>query len=670
MATFLPFGSWPSPVSAQMLTTAVRGFGSLGVHDGGLWWCEGRPDEDGRTTLMQRSPATGTRERLASPWNARSRVHEYGGTAVAMLADGFCFVSFADQQLYRVCGGDPPQRVTDVPGMRLADLCVDLARDRVLAVAERHARQANGAEGGAAEPENLIVAISLTDGRVVDLLRGADFYAAPRISPDGTTIAYLQWRHPDMPWDAAQLHVARLGDDGMPGASTAITRAAGESAFQPEWLPDGRLVFACDRDGWWNPWLWDGAQAGPILSEHAEYGQPLWGLGTRSYCVVDAGTLVAQRITDGAAELVQVDISRGVATPLASGWRRFGQLCSDGERVWFLGERHDCAAAIVEHDLRTGIERVLEGGNTPVEAGYLSAPERVAFAGDQGKTSWAWFYRPANQDVAADPAKAPPLMVLTHGGPTGATSPALSLRIQYFTSRGWAVADVDYAGSTGYGRAYRDRLRDRWGIADVADVVAVVDDLAGRGLVDRDRVAIRGGSAGGFTTLAALAFTDRFRAGVSYYGIGDLTALARDTHKFESRYLERLIAPWPAGEAIYRARSPIEHLEGFRCPAIFLQGGKDRVVPPNQAEAMAAALRARGIPVAHIVFPDEGHGFRQGGNVRRAMALEFAFLARIFGFTPADPDEPLHIDNLDAVPQPDDHEDKGSNDQQHRENTR
>jgi dipeptidyl aminopeptidase/acylaminoacyl peptidase len=347
--------------------------------------------------------------------------------------------------------------------------------------------------------------------------------------------------------------------------------------------------------------------------------------------VVDARTLVAQRIVDGAAALVQVDIEHGTATPLATAWQRFGQPCSDGERVWFVGERHDRAAAIVEHDLRSGEERVLEGGTEPVDAAYLAAPERVAFTGDQGLTSWAW-------------------LVLTHGGPTGATSPGLNLRIQYYTSRGWAVADVDYAGSTGYGRAYRERLRERWGIADVADVVAVVDHLAARGLVDRERVAIRGGSAGGYTTLAALAFTDRFRAGVSCYGIGDLTALARDTHKFESRYLDRLIAPWPAGEPVYRARSPIEHLDGFRCPAIFLQGGKDRVVPPNQAEAMAAALRARGIPVAHVVFPDEGHGFRNGGNVRRAMALEYAFLARIFGFTPADPPEPLHIDNLDDNP--------------------
>lgn len=649
MPTPVPFGSWRSPISAQMLTHAVRAFGSLGVHGDGLWWCEGRPDEDGRTTLMQRPRgAVQSRERLPAPWNARSRVHEYGGTAVAMLPDGFCFVGFADQQLYRVRGDDAPQRLTDVPHTRFADLCVDLPRARIVAVAERH--HAAAADGTTAEPENLLVAIALADGRVTELLRGADFYAAPRISPDGRKLAFLQWRHPFMPWDAAQLHVASLAPDGTAGAAQSITRADDESAFQPEWLPDGRLVFACDRDGWWNPWLWDGATAGPILREQAEYGLPLWGLGSRSYCVVDARTLVAQRIVDGAAALVQVDIEHGTATPLATAWQRFGQPCSDGERVWFVGERHDRAAAIVEHDLRSGEERVLEGGTEPVDAAYLAAPERVAFTGDQGLTSWAWFYRPTHPEFAPAAGQPPPLMVLTHGGPTGATSPGLNLRIQYYTSRGWAVADVDYAGSTGYGRAYRERLRERWGIADVADVVAVVDHLAARGLVDRERVAIRGGSAGGYTTLAALAFTDRFRAGVSCYGIGDLTALARDTHKFESRYLDRLIAPWPAGEPVYRARSPIEHLDGFRCPAIFLQGGKDRVVPPNQAEAMAAALRARGIPVAHVVFPDEGHGFRNGGNVRRAMALEYAFLARIFGFTPADPPEPLHIDNLDDNP--------------------
>lgn len=645
MPTSAPFGAWRSPIGTQMLTTAVRSFGSLGAGPDGIWWCEGRPDEGGRTTLMRRLRDAIAQDLLAAPWNARSRVHEYGGSAVVAVPGGFCFVQFGDQQLYVLRNDAPPRRLTDAAGVRFADMSLDATRQRLLAVAERHSDDGH-------EPENLLVAIDLASGQVTDLVRGADFYAAPRVSPDGRRLAFLQWRHPDMPWDAAQLHVAELDAAGLPGETQAITRDAGESAFQPEWLPDGRLAFVCDRSGWWNPWLWDGSTARAVVTDAAEYGLPLWGLGTRSYCVVGRHTLVAQRIVNGAAELVQVDITSGRVAPLRTAWQRFGQPCSDGERVWFLGERHDRAAAIVEYDLAHGDERVLEGGNAPVDPGYLAAPERIAFAGDQGGTTYAWFYRPTNQDFtgpgstdAGTPA-APPLMVLTHGGPTGATSPALNLRIQYFTSRGWAVADVDYAGSTGYGRAYRDRLQLRWGIADVADVVAAVDHLAVRGWVDPERVAIRGGSAGGYTTLAALAFTDRFRAGVSYYGIGDLSALGRDTHKFESRYLDRLVAPWPAGEATYRARSPIEHLEGFRCPAIFLQGGQDRVVPPNQAEAMAAALRERGIPVAHVVFPDEGHGFRNGGNVRRAVALEYAFLARIFGFTPADPLEPLVIDNL------------------------
>ena len=649
-----PHGTWRSPISADMLTSAVRSFSALGVHGTGLWWCEARPDEGGRTTLLQRSGDGQPQEILKSPWNARSRVHEYGGGAVLAAGNLFYFVHAVDQQLYGASAGAEPQRLTDEQHTRFADCVHDVHRNRLIAVAEI-------AGDNNAEPRNLLVSVQLDTGTVLPIVTGADFYASPRISADGNQLCWLQWNHPHMPWDAAQLHVCALAASGAAEHTQPITRADTEAAFQPEWLSDGRLVFMNDRGGWWNPWLWDGHSARALLQESAEFGLPLWGLGTRSYCVVNDRHIVAQRLVEGAAELVEIDLQTGSLRTRPSRWQRFGQLCSAASRgdrrcsntaealdhrVWFVGERHDCAAAIVEYNLDDDRETVLEGGGHTVLPKDLSSPARVAFAGDRGERTYAWFYAACNAEHTEIAGRAPPLMVLTHGGPTGATTPALNLRIQYFTTRGWAVVDVDYSGSTGYGRAYRERLRGRWGIADVADVVAVVKHLAAEQRIDPDRVAIRGGSAGGYTTLAALAFTDTFHAGVSYYGIGDLSALARDTHKFESRYTDQLIAPWPDGEAVYRARSPIHHLDGFRCPAIFLQGGEDRVVPPNQAEQMAAALRARGVPVAHVLFPDEGHGFRNGANVRRAIALEYTFLARVFNFTPAEPMEPLHIDNL------------------------
>lgn len=632
------YGSWRSPIDTGALTSAARAFGALGATTEALWWCEARPDEGGRTALFERRGNGPAQCVLPAPWNARSRVHEYGGAAVVALPDGYAFVQFSDQQIYRVATGGAPQQLTTERGVRFAEPQFDARRNRLIAIAERHRQDDAG------EPENLIVAIDLTTGVVSDLLRGADFYAAPRLDPRADRLAFLRWSHPNMPWDAAQLLVVALGPEGEAGPAVSLTRVAGESAFQPEWLPDGTLVYMCDRHGYWNPWHWGGDIARPVLQENAEYGLPLWGLGTRSYCVVDADTLVAQRLDHGVASLVRIDVRTGRLDVLPTEWQRFGQPIVAAGRVLFIGERPDRAAALVAHDLQTHSEVVLEGGSSPVDAGYLSTPERIAFTGDRGETSYAWFYAPRNRDFAGDGP--PPLMVMSHGGPTGATSPSLNLRIQYFTSRGFAVVDVDYAGSTGYGRAYRDRLQGRWGIADVADVVAAVDHLVAAGQVDVDRVAIRGGSAGGYTTLAALAFTTRFRAGVSLYGIGDLAALARDTHKFEARYTDWLVAPWPEGEAIYQARSPIHHLDGLRCPAIFLQGALDKVVPPNQAETMAAALRSRGVPVAHIVFADEGHGFRSGSNVRRAMDLEYTFLARVFGFVPADPLTPLQIDNL------------------------
>ena len=639
-----PYGEWPSLITVEELTRSAKGFGQLGLFTTAtgvraLYWLESRPEEGGRTTIVTRAANGNAQPLLAAPWNARSRVHEYGGTAVIAIGTTFHFVNFRDQALYRFDPGGEPTLVSTAPGRRLVDLSHDAPRNRLLAVAEQHA--------DGAQPQNTIIALPLDGGTAEPLVTGHDFFAAPRVSPDGTQLAWLAWDHPNMPWDAAALYVANIDIEGRVGVPVHVAGNDQESVFQPEWTPKGELIFIAEQGGWWNPWRWRNGVASPIRSEHAEYGLPLWGLGSRSYVVLDDDTLLCQRLSAGAAQLVRITISAGDCAVQRSDWQRFHQLCSDGTRAWFTGERHDCAAAIIERDLANDRETVVASGGDNALSVAFSPPERIEFPTTGGATAYGYFYAPLHDEFVGPAGTPPPLLVVSHGGPTGAASPGLSLRVQYFTSRGWAVVDVDYRGSTGYGRAYRDSLKGQWGIVDVADAVAAVVYLAAQERIDSDRVAIRGGSAGGYTTLAALVFTQRFRAGVSYYGIGDLGALARDTHKFESHYTDLLVAPWPAGEAVYAARSPINFLDQFKCPVIFFQGALDKVVPPNQAEAMVAALRRKGIPVAYVVFDDEGHGFRSGQNIRTAMAAEYYFLARVFGFTPADSLPAIPIANLE-----------------------
>ena len=640
--TIAPYGAWPSTILAADLTRGAKGFAQLGLRSSGtsaLYWLESRPEEGGRNTIVMRADDGSTQTLLNAPWNARSRVHEYGGTCVIAVGDTFYFVNFQDQGLYRLDPGNEPVLVSAAPGRRLADLTFDARRNRLLAVAEQHHQ-------GAQAPDNFIVTIHLGSGAVEPLITGHDFFAAPRLSPDGTRLAWLAWDHPNMPWDAAALYVANVDAEGTIAVPLHIDGSTTASTYQPEWTSRGDLVFIGEQGGFWNPWIYKDGKARAIHSEDAEYGLPMWGLGSRSYTLLDDDTLLCQRIRAGVAELVCLRISDGTCKVLQSDWQRFTQLCSDTARAWFIGERHDRAAAIVERQLDSGKETIVAtGGDNAFDVAF-SAPERITFPTGAGAVAHAFYYAPVNNEYTGPPGENPPLLVATHGGPTGAASPALSLRVQYFTSRGWAVVDLDYRGSTGYGRAYRDSLKGSWGIADVEDAVAAVDYLAARGSIDAQRVAIRGGSAGGYTTLAALAFTTRFRAGVSYYGIGDLAALARDTHKFESRYTDSLVAPWPEGENVYAARSPLNFLDQFNCPAIFFQGALDKIVPPNQAEAMVAALRAKGIPVAYVLFEDEGHGFRNGENIRQAMAAEYYFLAKVFGFVPAESLPAIPITNL------------------------
>ena len=610
------YGTWSSPIDADVVVGATKGYGSLSALNGDFFWVESRPEEAGRATLMQRTEGA-TRELTPAPCNVRSRVYEYGGRAYCVGGDCVYFVDFNDQNVYAVALSDAaPQPCAITRGdasERFADLFWDGAA--VLAVRETH---------GAAEPLHDLVRIDLGTGAVAVLHRGHAFYAAPRASGDGR-LAFLVWDHPNMPWDGTQLLVADY--DGVALSNpTVVAGGAAESIVQPTWCED-KLLFASDATGYWNLHAYDRSGLYCVLEDAAEYAGPAWQLGSTYFVPLGPRHIVARRVVDGEQSLVVVDAQLGLASPLHSTCSVYADIVYSPAGVAFLAGYSDRAAAIATVALDSGTEDIVASpGALPVEATTLSAPEAIAFESADGEAH-AFFYPPRNGDLQGLPGELPPLLVTTHGGPTSASSGNLSWRIQFYTSRGWAVADVNYRGSTGFGRAYRTSLNSAWGVADVEDCVACVRHLVAQGRVDPSRVAIRGGSAGGYTTLSALTFSDVFKAGASHYGIGDLQALDRDTHKFESRYLATLVGD---AEAMVQ-RSPINHVERLNCPVIFFQGAEDRIVPPNQAAAMRDALRAKGIDVEYVLFEGEGHGFRRAENMRRAVEDEYAFFARVFG---------------------------------------
>ena len=569
----------------------------------------------------------------------RSRVHEYGGGAYASSGNLVWFSNFADGRVYALSDTDAPAPLTAEGPSRFADLTVDPRRRRLLAVRETHA--------GGAPPVNELVAISVDDGSVRVLASGHDFYAAPAPSPDGRQLAWLAWDQPDMPWDAAALWLSELDRNGHPRSPARIAGGSGCAAFQPTWAPDGNLWCVLDPDGWWNLHRWNDGELRCMHRAESEFGKPLWQLGTTTYGFDGSGGVVCTWRSGGAWRLGRLD-PHGAMTEVPSPWTSIESLVVDGSIAAFIGGAPDRSAAVVSVDLETGAMSVHRTSSAlSIDEGMLSRPVAIGYpTGDGTETAHGYYYSPRNASCRAPAGELPPLLVMSHGGPTGATSDTLNPATQFWTSRGFAVLDVDYRGSTGYGRAYRERLYGEWGVVDVQDCVAGALHLAETGRADGERLAIRGGSAGGYTTLSALTFHDAFRAGASYYGISDLEVLAGDTHKFEARYLDRLVGDWPADRELYRARSPIHHASCLRCPIIFFQGLDDRVVPPNQAELMVDALDARGLPVACLMFEGEGHGFRHADTMRRCLEAELLFYARVFGFEPADTPEPVEIRNL------------------------
>lgn len=640
--TVLPYGAWPSPIGPELVASTQVGLASPQLTAGYAYWCESRPTEGGRVALLRRDGDGVVVELGPQGFNLRTRVHEYGGRAY--VAEGSLVVGceMQGQCLHRLAPGSAVPLSPESGGkLRYADLSLDAARGRVIAVREDH--RAPG------EAVTTLVAVPLDgephEGRV--LARGHDFFAAPALGHDGRRLAWLSWDHPAMPWDATTLWVADLDGAGDPVHVRRVAGGEGESVLQPRWLDDGSLVFASDRSGWWNLWRWDGDASRPLCPMAAEFAGPLWQLGTRWYDVLDADTLVVTVSEDGFSRLALLYLADGRLEPLAPSLADYGEPSCSERRILVLARATDRPPALQLVDTGSGaVEVVREAGRLPVEPAWISQPRSIRFPGRDGRTVQAFHYPPANPGCRGPQGELPPLIVRSHGGPTSQGSAGLSLALQFWTSRGFAVVDVNYGGSTGFGRDYRRLLDGQWGIIDVEDCVAAAEWLVEEGQADPQRLAIRGGSAAGYTTLCALTFHDTFKAGASHYGIGDLESLAHDTHKFESRYLDRLIGPYPGRADLYRARSPIHFTDRLSCPVIFFQGLDDLAVPPNQAEAMVAALRAKRLPVAYLAFPGEGHGFRRAETQIRVLEAEHAFFCRIFGITPPDGLAALDIENL------------------------
>lgn len=664
MNTPLPHGSWPSPLRARDLAGASIRLSEVAVSDSVTYWTEGRAAEEGRTVLLRRD-ATGA-VAVASPQTApdggtfdvRTRAQEYGGGSFAVADDDGTPVIVAsrkeDDRVYRF-GPDGCDAValTPVDGRRYADLQIDLGRGLVYAVAEDH-----GSPGGyRTDPTTTLVAFPL-DGsaadrpnRVLTVFSGTDFVNAPRISGDGRLLAFVTWDHPNMPWDGSTLRLGRLSPEGFLGPVVTVAGSTSVSAQEPVWTPAGDLVHVDDRTGWWNvyrteisaPEGWLELRTRHLHPASVEFSAPQWVFGPRTIAVLDDDHLVLSWVQEGRRRLGTMRLANGELEAWVGDWEPSGAIAAAPDRVVFVGEHARQPAAVVELELAEGTTTVLAASSDlTVPEASVSVAEPVTWDAGDGQQAHGFYYPPVLDGVEAPPGELPPLLVMIHGGPTSATSAGFSPAVQFWTTRGFAVLDVNYGGSTGYGRAYRERLDGAWGLVDVADCASGAVAMADGGRADPRRLAIRGGSAGGFTTLAALASTDTFAAGTSRYGIGDLEALAAETHKFEARYLDRLVGPYPKAQAVYRERSPLHHVDRIDAPVLLLQGSEDRVVPPAQSIAMAEALRARGVQVAYVELAGEGHGFRGADAIQRALETELAFYGQVLGFEPAD-DVP-HVD--------------------------
>ena len=607
----VPYGSWPSPLTAARVTAGGLRLDQIQLDGEDVYWLEGRASEGGRNVIVKRSPSGEIIDVTPPGINVRTRVHEYGGGAYTVHRRTIFFSNFSDQRVYQHDPGGVPQPITD-DGASYADFRMDVHRSRLIGV-----RELDGHNSIAAIPGDILV-------------EGADFYSDPIVSPDGKFLAWIQWNHPNMPWDGTELYVAVINQDGSIGAREKIAGGADESIFQPEWSPDSALYFASDRTGWWNLYRWQGIAVEAVHPMQAEFGKPQWTFSMVTYAFMDADRIAATYTQNGTWHLALIAPNAKRFTPLDLRVEPIEGIKATTESIYFVGGAPAEPTGIFCY-AKGGQLRLLRSSSTdPIPREWISAAESVTYQVDS-RDVHAFYYKPTNPDVVAPPNTYPPLIVVTHGGPTGASLDVLDPKVQFWTSRGFAVLDVNYSGSTGYGRPYRDRLKGQWGLVDVEDAVGGAKAMVEAGKADRNRLIIRGGSAGGYTTLAALTFHDTFKSGASYYGISDLEVLQHDTHKFESHYNDTLIGPYPDAKEIYRERSPIHFTDRLSCPIILFQGLEDKVVPPNQSEMMAEAVRKKGLKVKYVTFEGEQHGFRKAENIIRSLEEELAFYKDVFG---------------------------------------
>jgi dipeptidyl aminopeptidase/acylaminoacyl peptidase len=660
MPNAAPYGNWSSPITAAAIAAGGVSLAQPEIVGDDVFWLEGKPLEAGRVVVVKLGADNSRQELTPKPYYVRTRVHEYGGGAYAVhnswgsrsaprgsrSGSTVFFSNFADQRLYRQDGDQLPRAITPEPsvasGVRYADACVSHDGRWLICIRERHSSDAPEADN------ELVVVPADGAGEARTIASGHDFYSTPRISPDGRQLAWLCWDHPRMPWDGSELWVADLAPDGSPSGERQVAGGPGESLFQPEWSPSGELHFVSDRTGWWNLYRVRGEATEALAPIDAEFGSPQWVFGMTMYTFLADGRIAAIVTQDGTDKLVYVGAGGGIEKadlPFTAFGKR---IRSSGNTLVFLAASPTEAASVIRLDATTGTYQVLGRSlEHPPDPGYISRPRSIAFPTEGGKaTAYAIYYPPANADYTGPAGELPPLIVESHGGPTSQSLAQLNLDILYWTSRGFGVVDVNYGGSSGYGRPYRERLRGQWGIVDTADCISAARYLAEQGEVDGKRLAIRGGSAGGYTTLCALVFHDDFAAGASYYGVADCEALATDTHKFESHYLDGLIGPYPAARDVYYARSPIHFADRLSCPVILFQGLEDKVVPPAQAEMMVNALRAKKLPVAYLAFEGEQHGFRKAETIQRTLEAELYFYSRVFKFPLSETIEPVEIENL------------------------
>ena len=635
-----PFGAWSSPLAARDLVAGSRDFSELGADGDVLYFIESRPEEGGRQALMRYLPEGKFEEVTPARFNVRSRVHEYGGGALAVGRNTLYFTHFDDQSLQRLVPGGAPA-VLNTPGNRRFANCIeDSNRSRLICVMEDHSR--------AGEARNSLISLSAnspSEPRV--LFAGSDFVSSPSLDASGKHVAFLSWKHPNMPWDDVQLQVAELKDDGSVAGITTLNEGLHEAVLAPRWGPDGKLYFLSDRDNWWNLYRVESGSVRQLTHAKFELGRPAWRLNQRLYDFLPDGRIAALSNDRGTEGLVLITPETGSIERVAPDLVGASSLAVMGTRIYLVAGYADRPGGLFGYDIKSGALTLLRASKaSAMPPDYVSIGTALSFPTGGGETAHGFYYPPRNPGFRGPAGAAPPLIITVHGGPTAHGNPALNLAVQFWTTRGFAVFDLNYSGSTGFGRAYRRSLYPHWGSKDVEDAVAAAKFLADSGRADRAQLLIRGGSAGGFTVLAAHAFHDVFAAGADHYGVSDMEALAADTHKFESRYLDQLVGPYPAMKEKYRALSPIHHLQGFKRPLIVFQGLDDKIVPPAQSEAIVRALKDRAVPVAYLAFPGEQHGFRDAKNIVRAYEAELFFYGKVLGFTPADTIEPVEIANL------------------------